>query len=428
MDQQHLAHWEDTLMGREFWEDAATHEQRPALELQQNQEQGLHTQFPFNQAIEKDTVISTETVPEEDEPTPPAKHRRGVSIPDLPKLRVRTTLRRTSTVTATTSRSELVQRRVQSPASPKTSSTWSPLSSRFPLLGAPKTPKQFSLPESEIPLLSPNKLVPSSSPSPSPRGVRTPGEEQLEGFEQPYFKKFADDRSWEGIPRNVKRLHLDLFIPFTPSAEDDFLAIEEMKPLLGFRQLRSLHISFITNSLQPYIWQAVWANVHLEELELEMAIGPRLDSPCKELWKPIDGSWKMDNRVGGKPRQRRIGRDTPRPRRGEYLDKLAIEKAKIRAVVAGGLTNPRLPIKKLTLNGFIVDADPFLNWFDPQMLRSIHFKANCIDSGFWLPKSMSHVSIRVAKEMDYKPVAAGVIRVDIGRDVKLVDVKPAAAK
>lgn len=108
---------------------------------------------------------------------------------------------------------------------------------------------------------------------------------------------------------------------------------------------------------------------------------------------------------------------------GEYLDKYAIEKAKIRAVVTGGATNTRIPIKKLTLKGFVVDADPIFQWFDPQRLRTIYFKGDCIDAGVWLAPSMSHVSLRVAKELDIRPVAVGIIKIELGKDVKAVNVR-----
>lgn len=89
----------------------------------------------------------------------------------------------------------------------------------------------------------------------------------------------------------------------------------------------------------------------------------------------------------------------------------------------GGSTNTRIPIKKLTLKGFVVDADPILQWFDPERLRTVYFKGDCINAGLWIPPSMNHVSFRVAKELDIRPVAVGIIKIDLGRDVKAVDVR-----
>ena len=112
---------------------------------------------------------------------------------------------------------------------------------------------------------------------------------------------------------------------------------------------------------------------------------------------------------------------------GEYLDKFAIEKAKIRAGIMQELSSPLLPIKRLTLSGFVVDAGPFLQWFDPQKLRSIYFKGHCVDSGFWVPSPMQQVSLRVAKDIDLKPMVVGLLKIDVKRDVKVVDASHQAA-
>lgn len=91
---------------------------------------------------------------------------------------------------------------------------------------------------------------------------------------------------------------------------------------------------------------------------------------------------------------------------GEFLDKQCIEKAKIRAM-AMGRTSRRLSIRKITLSGFVVDADPFIQWFDPEKLRCIHFKGRCIDAGLWLPLSMKKVSVHFARNIDLQPVPIG---------------------
>lgn len=58
-----------------------------------------------------------------------------------------------------------------------------------------------------------------------------------------------------------------------------------------------------------------------------------------------------------------------------------------------GRTLNRLSIKKLTLSGFVVDADPFIQWFDPSRLRTIHFKENCVDAGFYLTRALKTVAV-----------------------------------
>lgn len=101
---------------------------------------------------------------------------------------------------------------------------------------------------------------------------------------------------------NNQSLKLDLFVPFSEDdRETHFLDIEDMKPLLNFRNLRSLHITCMVKSYQPYIWQAVWLNPYLEELELEMATGPQLHDQSPETWKAIDEDWKMGKEAEGYP-------------------------------------------------------------------------------------------------------------------------------
>lgn len=107
---------------------------------------------------------------------------------------------------------------------------------------------------------------------------------------------------------------------------------------------------------------------------------------------------------------------------GEYLDKHSIEAAKVRAL-AMGATSKQLTIKKLTLSGFVVDADPFIHWFDPQKLRSIHFKGECVDAGLWLPASMAKVSIRVPRSIDLEAVPVGILKFDPRKDVGVKEMK-----
>lgn len=103
---------------------------------------------------------------------------------------------------------------------------------------------------------------------------------------------------------------------------------------------------------------------------------------------------------------------------GEYLDKLAIEKAKVRAMALGGRTRNRLSIRTLTLTGFVVDADAFLHWFDPARLRCIHFRNDCVDAGFYLSLPMKKVSILFPREIEEKFVAGR--RVDLVSELKVV--------
>lgn len=83
---------------------------------------------------------------------------------------------------------------------------------------------------------------------------------------------------------------------------------------------------------------------------------------------------------------------------GEYLDKILMEKAKICAM-AIGRCRQRLSIKTLKLTGFVVDADPFLHWFDPKRLKAINFKDFCVDAGFYLSLPMAHVCVQFPREV-----------------------------
>lgn len=225
-----------------------------------------------------------------------------MSFQDLPRLRVRTGLRRNATITPTISTSSLFTPDSRSAPPEKTSSLWSPLSS-LPMRLTPRTPKSLKFPPLEPPIASPTQTMPPSSPSPTPRSVHFAEEPRLESPARPYYKSFENGPSWDDVPRCTKRLKLDLLVSFPgdSDADDKFLNIEDMKPLLEFRQLRSLHISGMVKSYQTYIWQTVWLNVHLEELELEMAVEPRLNQISKEMWTPIREGWKMGNGIKGQP-------------------------------------------------------------------------------------------------------------------------------
>jgi hypothetical protein len=104
---------------------------------------------------------------------------------------------------------------------------------------------------------------------------------------------------------------------------------------------------------------------------------------------------------------------------GEYLDKHAIEKAKICAM-AMGPTSKRLGIKAISLSGFVVDAGPFLHWFDPEKLRTIHFKAHCVDAGLWLPRNMRNVTIRLSKPFDLEAVPIGIVTLNLLKDLNMI--------
>jgi hypothetical protein len=111
---------------------------------------------------------------------------------------------------------------------------------------------------------------------------------------------------------------------------------------------------------------------------------------------------------------------------GEYMDKRAIEAAKGRAALLGPTLN-RFSIAKLTLSGFVVDADPFELWFDPERLRTIHFKNNCVDAGFFLPDDIQdHVTITFPREIEERALHMWIYRVDPRKEVKLIELRKGA--
>jgi hypothetical protein len=66
--------------------------------------------------------------------------------------------------------------------------------------------------------------------------------------------------------------------------------------------------------------------------------------------------------------------------------------ASARSLVSSQGVNLRyLPIVKLVLAGFVVDAGPFFRWFNPIRMRHIEFRHGCVDAGFALPPHMSNL-------------------------------------
>ena len=74
---------------------------------------------------------------------------------------------------------------------------------------------------------------------------------------------------------------------------------------------------------------------------------------------------------------------------GELLDSVAIGLAQKRAKRRGPV-NDKLSIAILNLTSFVVDADPFVKWFDSRKLRVVNLDGFCVDAGFALPLEMLH--------------------------------------
>ncbi|KKY15706.1 hypothetical protein UCRPC4_g06207 [Phaeomoniella chlamydospora] len=203
---------------------------------------------------------------------------------------------------------------------------------------------------------------------------------------------------WPLLERDRTKLDLDLFWPqkFHHGAgsqsddDDNEFPLEELRPILEFRNLKSLRLTGLLSSYQKYIWEACWLNSGLEDLTIEMALEPELLGDWRKNWKLMDGNWKV--RLEIEVSVKYLGTNgegilDPSLGFGEYLDVRAIKLAHERAK-SQGATLSFLPIVNLTLVGFVVDAAPFVRCFNPMRLRHIDFKHNCVDAGFVLPRAM----------------------------------------
>ncbi|KAJ6071097.1 hypothetical protein N7499_009111 [Penicillium canescens] len=375
--EEYPAHWKSTLMGVDFWKDAAAYEDEVAKTLQRD----LHTQFPFNMGTEQGPHL--QDVP---------KIQRHLSAVELPAL---SGLRRRSSVKGTTARIKGLARHVRTPS--------------------------FIAPPSALDLklsLDTTSKVVSDSKSTTVRAV-----EILSGYACQTDSVLPRRSILGELPRSKATLGLDLFSSIEEEEkDDDILAIIELKPLCEFRNLRSLKLTGMLRSYQVYIWQAVWLNPNLEALHLAMALEPGILSIQSTEWKQIKTGWKMSGKQYADPvyyGHYGTGELNPDIGYGEYLDKHAVEKAKICAM-AMGPTSKRLGIKTISLSGFVVDADPFLHWFDPEKLRTIHFKAHCVDAGLWLPRNMRNVTIRLSKPFDLEAVPIGIVTLNLLKDLNMI--------
>lgn len=125
---------------------------------------------------------------------------------------------------------------------------------------------------------------------PPPQGLGSP--------DRP-FAYFRGGVSWKYLSTDTETLGLDLFWPIKKeeenrnNRENDMLAIEELRPLCTFHNLRVLKITGMMQSYQKYIWQTAWLNPDLEELELEMALEPCVRKNIVGGWPLIKGGWRQ---------------------------------------------------------------------------------------------------------------------------------------
>ncbi|RHZ53728.1 uncharacterized protein CDV56_104570 [Aspergillus thermomutatus] len=392
------SHWKTTLLGEAFWRDAERFNQPINDSIEANRGSTLHLKFPFNLTPAK--LPHIEDVAKEVEVG--KKQRRRFSMSDALSLNSFS-----SNALSSLSQSRLFSKRSRSQSRSPT---------RAPSISSETRRRRFLRTPFNMASSRRNEKIESVLATPTPQEPGTPARPLM------YFRGGA---TWNCLPKDLAALGIDVFWPVKEAqdVEENVLDIEEMAPLCQFRNLRVLKITGMMQSYQKYIWQAAWLNTELEELELGMALEPRIRRRSSKRWPYIKGGWTLDTSHYSEPVYYGHAGDgtlDPKVGAGEYLDKTAIEKAKVRAMVMGRTLN-RLSIKTLTLTGFVVDADPFIHWFDPKHLKCIHFKDYCVDAGFYLSWPMRKVVIHYPRDVSMEPVPAR--RIDPLRELKVIELK-----
>ncbi|KAL4924711.1 uncharacterized protein BDV17DRAFT_284525 [Aspergillus undulatus] len=463
------AHWKATLLGDEFWKDAEDWNKNTNDKIEAG---NLHTRFPFNigpeQTPRAPSIITTaadseETAEVEIEIVAPERRSRRFSMSDA--LNPNSITGRSSSSLFPTSRvldlgARLSRSRSRSPSKSRIRASSVTADVR----------RSNSMIRSTFNRLSGRGKKRDKDEEEDATGVGEELELELEVQEEeepvPYILPYTPDQAtpanplmefrggmlWTALPKDRRTLGFDVFWPVPLPAykttderatetdrksenkgsreendkqqdeaeeEEDpaIFPLDNMAPLCMFRNLRVLKITGMMQSYQMYIFQAAWLNPNLEELELGMALPPRLRRAYK--WPYIKGGWRLDKTTYAEPVYYGTGYGSLHHKIGcaEYLDKVAVEKSKIKAMAMGETRN-RLSIRTLILTGFVVDADPFLHWFDPKRLKSINFKDNCVDAGFYLPYCMRKVSVLFPRQIA-EQVGRGRV-VDVKRQLKVV--------
>ncbi|KAK5045305.1 hypothetical protein LTR84_009411 [Exophiala bonariae] len=220
--------------------------------------------------------------------------------------------------------------------------------------------------------------------------------------------------SWPQLDRQRQVLIIDLFWPIEleenggdgGNEEDDddgddqdknIFPYAGLKPLVTFHNLHHLQITGMMRSYQQIIFATSWVNKSLTHLHLEMTIGPKMKPISRDTelrFRLITDDWSYDPASEEYKYCEYLGYHGEGVLHdefgsGEYLDQQAIKMAQMSVGTAVSQENLHLlPITHLTLKNFVVDANPFFRWFDPNLLEEIVLKAGCVDAGFYLPPNM----------------------------------------
>ena len=314
----HPDHWKSTLLGEDFWKDAELFNQpihddieagesvpspplhllylytscRQLIAIHSEHDQLLYIKFPFNLGPEQGPRPNiSDEVPSKKQPhqqqAQPARHRR-FSMNDALSFNP-TSLRSNRFVEF--GRRARSRSRPRSPScSPSVVSesrqSGSILRSAFNMASS-KTNKTTQDDDADIESILSTRV---------PQEPGTPAKPLM------FFRGGA---SWNCLPRDMQGMGIDLFWPVKQDqdVENDreVLHIEEMAPLCQFHRLRVLKITGMLQSYQKYIWQAAWLNTELEELELGMALGPRIRRNFTGDWPFIKGGWCLREDTYGEP-------------------------------------------------------------------------------------------------------------------------------
>ncbi|KKK21639.1 hypothetical protein ARAM_005243 [Aspergillus rambellii] len=417
------AHWKATLLGEEFWKDAEDFNQAVNDQIEEAHDQLLHTRFPFNIGTEQASRAPSSPASTVNPEKMPEKRSRRFSMSDASNLSSFT--ERNPLQMAPNRILEMTKSPFPFPFPRSRSRSRSRTRSSSIISETPR--RSSSLLRSTLNMISGKKKEDPELEAATTTSILIMPLSPDQATLQNPLVEFRGGPTWASIPKDRRTLCLDVFWPDKKEKQEaekeiSMLPVEELAPLSAFRSLRVLKITGMTQTYQRYIWQAAWLNVDLDELELGMALPPRLRRSYVGKWPYMKGGWQLDKAHYGEPVYYGTGSGTldRKVGIGEYLDKMCMEKAKICAL-AVGRTRQRLSIRTLTLTGFVVDADPFLHWFDPKRLKCIDFKDNCVDAGFYLCLPMKKVKILFPKQIREAVSTARVV--DLFSELKVVELK-----
>lgn len=140
---------------------------------------------------------------------------------------------------------------------------------------------------SSVPLSSSSDIVTRKDRSPQKKKIF-----RLSSDDVWHTILFNGGKSWDQIPRYIDKLDLEFLPPEMRTYQFPNIALAgAMSPLFSFRRLRSLRLTRMTQSFQEQIWQVVWMNPELRDLELGMVLRPCFRRSFSACSRSIRQSW-----------------------------------------------------------------------------------------------------------------------------------------